>query len=79
VEAASITVPFPVTVDESKLGPVFLQSLTLSEKYQTFLFTDPMIPASVTRGFDMAAAQAFLPGTSVDAILEALDAAYQNK
>ena len=79
VEAASITVPFPVTLDESKLGPVFKQSLTLSEKYQTFLFTDPMIPASVARGFDMAAAQAFQPGTSVDTILQALDAAYQNK
>jgi multiple sugar transport system substrate-binding protein len=79
VEAASITPPFPVTVDESKLGPIFKQSLTLSDKYQTFLFTDPMFPPSVARGIDMAAAQAFQPGTSVDAILQALDDAYKNK
>ncbi|HTZ00364.1 MAG TPA: extracellular solute-binding protein [Rhodocyclaceae bacterium] len=76
VEQAGMTPPInDVKVDQSKLNPLFLQSLNMqAEVAET---PDLYLPAKVGTDFARISQEAFTPGTSADKILADLTDAYK--
>jgi multiple sugar transport system substrate-binding protein len=77
VEQAGMTPPLKdVPVDQSKLNPLFVQSLTLPvEVAET---PDFFLPAKVQPDFGKVSQEAFTPGVSADKILADLTTLYKN-
>ncbi len=81
VEKAGIAVPVPfdkVQVDRTKLNPLYLQATQLPDRVTHAVLPDYYVPAASASGFERATSLAYTPGTSVDAIVKALQEAWQH-
>jgi multiple sugar transport system substrate-binding protein len=75
VEQAGMTPPLKdVPVDESKLNPLFVQSLSLAA--EVAMTPDDYLPPEVATDFGRISQEAFTPGTTAEKILADLTAAY---
>jgi len=63
-----------VPVDESKLNPLFAQTLTMEA--EVVFISDTYMPGAVTTDFGRITQEAFAPGTTAEKILADLAAAY---
>jgi multiple sugar transport system substrate-binding protein len=81
VTRATISVPVDLEslpVDTSTLDPLYIQASTeMQERTESAVLQDAYVPAAADSAFTRATSLAYTPGTSVDAIIEALDQAYQ--
>jgi multiple sugar transport system substrate-binding protein len=62
---------------QSALDPLYVQASKLGSKTSTVVLSDTFIPTAAGSAFERATSQAFSPGTSVDAIIKALEQAYR--
>lgn len=77
VEQAGMVPPLAdVPVDESKLNPLFVQSLSLSKTTSFPPLGELATPPAVAGAFNRAGSDAFVPGTSAADILNAMDEAF---
>ena len=75
VEAAGMNPSIKdVPVDESKLNPLFAQTLTMEA--EVVFISDTYMPGAVTTDFGRITQEAFAPGTTAEKILADLAAAY---
>ncbi len=66
-----------VEVDESKLNPLFVESLALPEKVTYVFLTELLIPGPVVEKWDRVANDSFIPnGMTAEEILQGIDAVY---
>jgi multiple sugar transport system substrate-binding protein len=80
VEKAGIFVPVAfdkVEVDKTKLHPFYVQAAELPDSVTNVVLPDAYVPAASASGFERATSLAYTPGTSVDAIVTALQEAWQ--
>jgi multiple sugar transport system substrate-binding protein len=82
VTRATISVPVDLEslpVDTSTLDQLYIQASTeMQERTESAVLQDAYVPAAVDSAFTRTTSLAYTPGTSVDAIIEALDQAYQS-
>lgn len=65
-------------VDQGKLNPLYVQAATtVAAATTTVPISDLYVPAAVESAFERATSSAYVPGTSADAIIQALDQAWQ--
>jgi multiple sugar transport system substrate-binding protein len=77
VEASSLVPPFKeVSVDETKLSPLFVQSLDLDVDY-IIPYPNKYAPANLFDAWDRVATMAYVPGMTADEILKAIDDLYK--
>jgi multiple sugar transport system substrate-binding protein len=78
VEAAGMTSPLKETpVDESKLNPLFLQTIKWGDTVAYVDVVDPYIPGTAWEDFLKVTKEAFLPGTPADKIVADMDQTWQ--
>ena len=78
VEQAGMTPPIKdVPVDQSKLNPLFVQSLTLTG--EVVMIPDLVLPAKVQPDFGKLTQEAFTQGTTAEKIIADLTALYAGK
>lgn len=81
VTRATISVPVDLDslpIDTSTLDPLYVQASTeMQERTESAVLQDAYVPAAADSAFTRTTSLAYTPGTSVDAIIEALDQAYQ--
>jgi len=78
VETAGMTSPLKKTeVDESKLNPLYVQTLNWGDSVNYVDAVDSYIPVTAWEDLTNITKEAFIPGTTVQQILDALDAAWK--
>jgi len=78
VEVAGMTSPLKVTlVDESKLNPLYVQTLKWGDSVNYIDAVDLYIPVTAWEDLTNITKEAFIPGTTVQQIVDALDAAWK--
>jgi multiple sugar transport system substrate-binding protein len=79
VEQAAMTSPLKETpVDESKLDPLFVQSVQFGDDVEVALIHKVYVPPEASDNLRRVANEAWVPGTSAETILEHLDEVYEN-
>ncbi len=78
VEGAGMTSPLKETpVDESKLDPLFIQSMEFADDVEVAELPDLWVPPQVFDDVARTLSEAYVPGTSVETIITNLDAIYE--
>lgn len=78
VEQAGMVSPYKTTpVDESKLNPLFVQSLNWGDSVNYVDVVDPYIPVTAWEDLTNVTKESYIPGTTVEKIIADLIAAWQ--
>jgi ABC-type glycerol-3-phosphate transport system substrate-binding protein len=79
VEQAAMTSPLKETpVDESKLDPLFVQSIQFGDDVEVALIHKVYVPPEASDNLRRVANEAWIPGTSAETILTRLDEVYED-
>lgn len=80
VEAGSfLPVIKDVLLDEQDLAPLFIKSLNLTDELGYILTADEVVPGDLWAGWDRIGNSAYVPGTSGEELLKAMDLLYETR